>query len=813
MISKALASRLRQTALLLVAIGTSWMTPTACAQATGTAVDQTVDQVEVFSINKLLRLKYDPAPTKFVGLTATPTSNLRACQSSNVNGLFCLDGQVVRNWPTTVEHLLGDPITADNGTALFSCLDGAFGFAAGNPCTAMTVDVKGNVWVAGQKPDLTFSLMKVAKKVDVTCPSGTPTQLLSAPNYCFGERASNRARITDLSPVEGALVAQYFTAEGEGVVGVEGGVTVTFYPYDFTKSLRTFSSWPEIVQSAAILQRQETSGPLQTYVLITGASGKVWYRNLTTPGADTVFVHANATAAQDGDGILPVGAAACSGGFFANQFRVRASETSGRVFVTNRNYCLAYVLTPLPGLAGIDTSPGMFLPVSTTTSYPPDGLAVAPGVAINVAQCTGGTLADLGGCDLLGDSNDGNNYPAVRMYQVKLEPGSPVEGIPDCRYILKQIPLSSLPADHPCRKPGVVVNDPKITDGTQNFPQRQYLNVTPMLPVTVTDLFDASEKKPLGLPKLLVQPRYRAQAINSYTFEALFGVADPNIRFRQTFTVEFDVGDFNLAGFSLGCGVHQTVTTDHPNGPLPFNQWDIVTMVSERYASVGGPKGIVKDTIVSGQPYAAEHVDTMINKECYNPTPSAGTRWSMYNYNLELAEDKPVKSTSKGPVTGFVYSKAVKYLGNLLLSLHTELGAAQDKLACANVDYLGNSVDANGNPNVPASSAPLPSGTCTTLKAKWTTAQNALKKCAGADDDTGTSYPSRNCGDFYTAFLAYQTLVKGLLVTGDTVDPANRAGELWSRTDVIEHVFTDHFKKAWELGPAIANAQYLPGTP
>ena len=86
------------------------MAPTALAQSSGTEVDQTVDQVEVFSSSKLLRLKYDVAPTKFVGLTATPTSNLRACQSSNVNGLFCLDGQVVRNWPTTVEHLfLGRP--------------------------------------------------------------------------------------------------------------------------------------------------------------------------------------------------------------------------------------------------------------------------------------------------------------------------------------------------------------------------------------------------------------------------------------------------------------------------------------------------------------------------------------------------------------------------------------------------------------------------------------------------------------------------------------------------------------------------------
>ena len=104
MICKSSATRSLQAVVLLVAIGGSWAAPAAYAQTTGTEVDQTVDQVEVFSISKLLRLRFDPTPTNFVGLTATPTSNLRACQSSNVNGLFCLDGQVVRNWPTTVEH-------------------------------------------------------------------------------------------------------------------------------------------------------------------------------------------------------------------------------------------------------------------------------------------------------------------------------------------------------------------------------------------------------------------------------------------------------------------------------------------------------------------------------------------------------------------------------------------------------------------------------------------------------------------------------------------------------------------------------------
>ena len=55
-------------------------------------------------------------------------------------------------------------------------------------------------------------------------------------------------------------------------------------------------------------------------------------------------------------------------------------------------------------------------------------------------------------------------------------------------------------------------------------------------------------------------------------FQALFGVADPNIQFRKTFTVEFDIGDLTSRDASLGCGVQQ-----HPPSPLPFNQLDIVT--------------------------------------------------------------------------------------------------------------------------------------------------------------------------------------------------------------------------------------------
>ena len=40
------------------------------------------------------------------------------------------------------------------------------------------------------------------------------------------------------------------------------------------------------------------------------------------------------------------------------------------------------------------------------------------------------------------------------------------------------------------------------------------------------------------------------------------------------------------------------------------------------------------------------------------------------------------------------------------------------------------------------------------------------------------------------------------------MDPANRVGELWSRTDVIKYVYS-HFVKAAQIGPTAANAQYL----
>ncbi|MGL6222905.1 MAG: hypothetical protein ACRC6L_04905, partial [Steroidobacteraceae bacterium] len=69
-----------------------------------------------------------------------------------------------------------------------------------------------------------------------------------------------------------------------------------------------------------------------------------------------------------------------------------------------------------------------------------------------------------------------------------------------------------------------------------------------------------------------------------------------------------------------------------------------------------------------------------------------------------------------------------------------------------------------------------------------------LVKCINAAVDPKQSQLDQNCGAFDAQFPAYRSYVAGLVPTG--ADPANRAGELTSRLDVINHVFYDHFVKA-----------------
>ncbi len=140
-----------------------------------------------------------------------------------------------------------------------------------------------------------------------------------------------------------------------------------------------------------------------------------------------------------------------------------------------------------------------------------------------------------------------------------------------------------------------------------------------------------------------------------------------------------------------------------------------------------------------------------------------------------------------------MYSKAVKYLGNLLLILHTDLGAAQKKLACANVDYRRQFGRRQRRCRPPSHRTPRAIVRCTTLKYEVVDDPERLKKCAGADNDTGTAIRTRTAVMSTRLSWTYKTIVEAFVA--DRNRSGERAGELWSRTDVIKYVYR-HFVKA-----------------
>ena len=188
--------------------------------------------------------------------------------------------------------------------------------------------------------------------------------------------------------------------------------------------------------------------------------------------------------------------------------------------------------------------------VDDTGAYPPEGPTVAPGVGIDLRNCSG-----TDGCTPVVGAN---GEPGLTLSQVMLDDGSPsgmtlfqIKGIPDCRY-LPEVCLELLNANLAAGEPavtdlsGVVISlDPSDPDN----PGAQRLNVTPLLPKEVTDLFAAQG----GLPELLISRQYRGQG--GY-FEAFFGITQDGVVFRDVFYGEINVAA--LAGEQLGC------TPTHP---------------------------------------------------------------------------------------------------------------------------------------------------------------------------------------------------------------------------------------------------------
>ena len=283
------------------------------------------------------------------------------------------------------------------------------------------------------------------------------------------------------------------------------------------------------------------------------------------------------------------------------------------------------------------------------------------------------------------------------------------------------------------------------------LPTSSILNVTPLLPVEITALFNSSGIPPKGLPRMLISPQYRAQNEQGFLFEALFGITDDGVVFQGTFDLLFDVG--KLIGNpddKLGCGY------DYSEAKKPNLDWDVITTVSERVITAGGPGSLAPPT--AGNP-DNRYVDMLVNTGCINPTKGSGDRWSMYAYNLEITPNKD------------------DVFAQLLLKLFDDLDKTRAELACKQVDTTG--------------AAPLSTKVCSALKTQWSATKIKLDKCYKASIQPKSSAGSENCQAFFTQLKGYQTILNGASTSGP--DPANRLGELKARVNVLFHVYSDRF--------------------
>ncbi len=254
-------------------------------------------------------------------------------------------------------------------------------------------------------------------------PAGTTDATLAGIRTCFGERSSIRAQITDLSPVEGELVTDTSRTKGR-VVGVEGGSTVVFYPYDFSSP----SDVRRLGRGRAKRRDPAEAGDdqsLQTYAFWSRGYRAVLVRNRATSGTAslgtrTLPSRARWGSAYDRSTACCVGRIGCKPVQGSRQRNLRPGVRY------EPQLLLAYVFDAVAGPGGHTRECGMFLAVLGPRLIRPTAwpfLLALP----STSPVHGRHPGKLGGCDFLGDSDDGNNYPAVRMYEVKLEPGSPTE--------------------------------------------------------------------------------------------------------------------------------------------------------------------------------------------------------------------------------------------------------------------------------------------------------------------------------------------------------------------------------------------------
>jgi hypothetical protein len=306
-----------------------------------------------------------------------------------------------------------------------------------------------------------------------------------------------------------------------------------------------------------------------------------------------------------------------------------------------------------------------------------------------------------------------------------------------------------------------------VPDGTVADAGAQFLNVTPLLPKEITDLF------PNGLPAILISPQYRARPDNR-TFEAFFGIPEEGAVFTGTFGGEYEIGSVSEPHLIEGrdeTDCRPLAANTAPGQVLSeLLDWDVVTWVSDRHPSVGGL-----------------FVDTLINTGCGSVNTTKGG-WSLVSYGLEvmpnLGAEKPANLDSVEMPNEVTTAANPAVFVRLLQQLYGELDDVLQHKACG-ID------DTGGTP------WPLAETSCANLESSLAFAKGKLDRCIDAAFQPKQSSGDQNCQSFNSQFANFELTLSQTTsqCLGDpaSCDPANRLGELTMRARVIRHVFEFRF--------------------
>jgi hypothetical protein len=739
------------------------------------SVDQTLDKIDVSGSQTVLGVKQNPTPLPPPFITVQyalgdagylSTANFKTCQGTGTRGLYCLDNNTVTRWPDADD--LGAPV---NRETLFNC-DSGIGL---QDCTAMTVDLAGNITVAGKSAiqtttPPTYSIVRLVPKAPLTSCRQNWTAIPGInPVYCFRELVANRQLISDLQAIDGEagvnfrFGAGFLTLEGTDVgtgqpffhPNVQGGTPVELGRWN--------TATGEKLAGVTLVQFRTVS-PARNFIVSSTTTGRVFAGEIPRTGTN---IRGTAT------NLVLTPATACTP-TATPVYETRASVRTRTTYFTRG--CSVAGYTPILGNSlTFNTTPVL----TQTTSFLATGVSVSPGIEVDLVGdgCFNGTVNSpnypADGCDLLrnGDAPTVNTFPAAKFSGLKLADGSPsdwvmfqVRNLPDCRY---------LPVPRPAICAGAVLdafgNAVPLTE--RGDPTTQYLNIVPLLPPEVTQATVLPEEG------MLIGPKFRARAQLSnrsapYRFDALFGIPEDGVTYKDTFQFTADIAD--LLGIpqteKLGCGANGPLTrTDQPP------PWDVIVNVSEMVPTVGGPKGVSFPPNLPAQLNATEFAGWLQNGDyCFNPSGTISVRGSAFIYGLEVAPSKPGTNSNSWywPDSTFAL---------LMRSLAKDLNDHLYTYACQALDgQLGG--------------APVSAANCDQLNKDWVVTYPKLTKCIDATDQPKNSAANEACNAFETQFAPFKAYVDALPATDpDLNDPNNRVGELKARVGILSATYFKQF--------------------